>query len=82
MQEIRQNYCFPSIVQHFRILVKESQTCIQVRKIDNSQLTREFISIPELHLGPEDVIHIGLLPELLASVGYENIITANDVFSR
>ena len=38
--------------------------------------------MPELDLVPEDVMQIDLLPELPPSGGYENIITAIDVFSR
>ena len=35
-----------------------------------------------MDLGPEDAIQIDLLPNLPPSGGYENIITAMDVFSR
>ena len=38
--------------------------------------------MPEWDLGPEDLMQIDLLPELPPSGGYENIITAIDVFSR
>ena len=31
---------------------------------------------------PEDAMHIDLVPELLSAGGYENIVTAMDVFSR
>ena len=38
--------------------------------------------MPEWDLGPEDAMQIDLLPNLPPSGGYENIITAMDVFSR
>ena len=38
--------------------------------------------MPEWDLGPEDALKIDLLPNLPPSGGYENIITALDVFSR
>ena len=38
--------------------------------------------MPEWDLGPEDALQIDLLPNLPPSGGYENIITALDVFSR
>ena len=38
--------------------------------------------MPEWDLGPEDAMQIDLLPNLPPSAGYENIITAMDVFSR
>ena len=45
-------------------------------------MTPELTHIPEWDLGPEDLMHINLLPELPPSGGYENIITAIDVFLR
>ena len=41
-----------------------------------------MLNLPEWDLGPEDAMQIGLLPNLPPSGGYENIITAMDVFSR
>ena len=38
--------------------------------------------MPEWDLGPEDALQVDLLPNLPPSGGYENIITALDVFSR
>ena len=38
--------------------------------------------MPEWDLGPEDALQIDLLPNLPPSGGYENVITALDVFSR
>ena len=82
MQEIRQKYYFPSIATYVRNWVHDCEICIQDKRINNTLITPEFIHIPEWDLGPEDLMQIDLLPELPPSGGYENIITAIDVFSR
>ena len=41
-----------------------------------------MLNLPEWDLGPEDTMQIDLLPKLPPRGGYENIITAMDVFSR
>ena len=40
-----------------------------------------MLNLPEWDLGPDDAMQIDLLPNLPPSGGYENIITAMDVFS-
>ena len=82
MQEFRQKYYFPSIATYVRNWVRDCEICIQDKRIRNARTTPELIHIPEWDLGPEDLIQIHLLPELPPSRGYENIITAKDVFSR
>ena len=82
MQEIRQKYYFPSIATYVRNWVRDCEKCIQGKRINNTRITPEVIHIPEWDLGPEDLTQIDLLPELPPSGGYENIITAIDVFSR
>ena len=82
MQEIRQKYYFPSIATYVRNWVRDCEICIQDKRINNTRITRELIHIPEWDLGPEDLMQIDLLPELPPSGGYENIITAIDVFLR
>ena len=82
MQEIRQKYYFPSIATYVRNWVRDCEICIQDKRINNTRITPELIHIPEWDLGPEDLMQIDLLPELPPSWGYENIITAKDVFSR
>ena len=82
MQEIRQKYYFPSIATYVRNCVRDCEICIQDKHINNTRITPELIHIPEWDLGPEDLMQIDLLPELPPSGGYENIITAIDVFSR
>ena len=80
MQEIRQKYYFATITESVRKGVKECQTFVQGKKIDNSQSTPEHISKPEWDLGLEDVTQIDLLPEVPPSGGFEKGITAIDVF--
>ena len=82
MQEIRQKYYFPSIATYVRNWVRECEICIQDKRINNTRITPELIHITEWDIGPEDLMQIKLLPELPPSGGYENIITAIDVFSR
>ena len=82
MQEIRQKYYFPSIATYGRNWVRDCEICIQDKRINNKRITPEIIHIPEWDLGPEDLMQMDLLPELPPSGGYENIITAIDVFSR
>ena len=82
MQEIRQKYYFPSIATYVRNWVRDCEICIQDKRINNTRSTPELIHIPEWHVRQEDLMQIDLLPELPPSGGYENIITAIDVFSR
>ena len=82
MQEIRQKYYFPSIATYIRNWVRDCEICIQDKRINNTRITPRLMHIPERDLGPEDLMQIDFLPELPPSGGYENIITAIDVFSR
>ena len=81
-QEIRQKYYFPSIVTYVKNWVRDCETCIQDKRINNTRITPEKIHFPEWDLGPEDLMQIDLILELPPSGGYENIITAIIVFSR
>ena len=80
MQENRQKYYFSLIATYFRNWVRDCEICIQDKRINNARITPELIHIPEWHLRPEDLTQIDLLPELPPNGGYENIITAVDVF--
>ena len=82
IQEIRQKYYFPSIAAYVKNWVRDCEICIHDKRINNTRITAELIHIPEWDLGPEDLMQINLSPELPPSGGYENIITAIDVFSR
>ena len=58
------------------------EQCIRESRIDRS-LTRFPLQNPNDHItAPEDAMQIDLVPDLPPSGGYENIVTAMDVFSR
>ena len=56
------------------------EQCIRESRIDQN-LTRPPLENPNEHItAPEDAMPIDLVPELPPSGGYENIVTAMDVF--
>ena len=58
------------------------EQCLKESRVDD-RLTRPTLQNPSDHiLAPEDAKQLDLLPELPPSGGYENIVTAMDVFSR
>ena len=58
------------------------EQCIRESRIDRS-LTRPPLQNPNEHItAPEDAMQIDLVPELPPSGGYQNIVTAMNVFSR
>ena len=58
------------------------EQCFRESRIDRN-LTRPCLKNPNEHItAPEGAIQIDLVPELPPSGGYENIVTAMDVFSR
>ena len=70
------------MAQVIREWVISCEQCIRKSRIDPS-LTRPPLQNPNEHITePEDAIQIDLVPELPPSGGYENIVTAMDVFSR
>ena len=70
------------MAQLIREWVISCEQCIRESRIDPS-LTRPPLQNPNEHITePEDAIQIDLVPELPPSGGYENIVTAMDVFSR
>ena len=75
-------YYYPGIAKLERKKVNGCETCIKDERISNELITPELLNPPEWTLGPEDAMQIDLLPNLPPSGGYENIITAMDVFSR
>ena len=67
-------------------LIRQSVTsckqCIRKSRVDH-RLTQPALQNPrELITAPEYAMQIDLVPELPTSGGYENIVTATDVFSR
>ena len=78
----REKYYFPKMGQLIREWVMSCRQCIREPRIDRS-LTRPSLQNPNEHIPvPEDAMQIDLMPELPPSGGYENIVTAMDVFSR
>ena len=73
---------FSKMAQSIREWVISCEQCIRESRIDPS-LTRPPLQNPNEHITvPEDTIQIDLVPQLPPSGGYENILTAMDVFSR
>ena len=61
--------------------VMSCEQCIRESRIDRS-LTRPPLQKPNEQItAPEGAMQIDLVPELPPSGGYENIVTAMDVFS-
>ena len=59
-----------------------SEQCIRESRIDRS-FSRPPLRNPNGHtIAPKDAMQIDLVPELPPSGGYENIVTAIDVFFR
>ena len=78
----REKYYFPKMAQLIREWVMSCEQCIRESRIHPS-LTRPPLQKPNEHItAPEDAIQIDLVPELPPSGGYQNIVTAMDVFSR
>ena len=82
LPEIRQKYYFPSIATYVRKWFRDCEICIHEKRINDTKITPDLIRIPEWDPGPKDLMQIDPLPDLQPSGGYENIITAIDVFSR
>ena len=79
----RAKYYYPKMAQLIREWVMSCEKCIRELGI-NPQLTRPPpLQNPNEHItAPEDALQIDLVPGLPPSGGYENIVTAMDVFSR
>ena len=70
------------MAQLIREWVMSCEQCIRESHIDRSR-TRPPLQNPNEHnTAPEDAMQIDLVPELPPIGGYENIVTAMDVFSR
>ena len=70
------------MAQLIREWVTSCEQCIRESHIDRSR-TRLSLQNPNEHItAPEDAMQIDLVPELPPPGGYENIVTAMDVFSR
>ena len=82
LQEIRQRFYYPSIAKYVKKWVEGCEQCARDKRVPKATITPELLSLPEWDLRPEDAMQIDLLPNLPPSGGYENVLTATDVFSR
>ena len=77
-----EKYYFPKMAQLITEWVISCEQCIKESRIDRS-LAHLPLQNPNEHITvPEDAMQIDLVPELPPSGGYENNVTAMDVFSR
>ena len=79
----REKYYYPNMAQLIREWVMSFEQCLRESRI-NLRLTRPPVQNPDEYItAPEDAMQIDLVPGLLPSGGYENIVKAmEDVFSR
>ena len=78
----KEKYDFPKMAQLIKECVMSCEQCIRESRIDPS-LNRPSLQNPNEHItAPEDAMQFDLVPQLPPSGGYENIVTAMDVFSR
>ena len=82
LQEIRQRYYYPSMAKHVKKWVEGCEECARDKRVPSETMTPELLNLSEWDLGPEDAMQLDLLPNLPPRGGYENILTAIDVFSR
>ena len=69
------------MAKQIRQWVMSCEQCIKESRVDD-RLTRPTLKNPSEHItAPQDAMQIELVPELPPSGGYENIMTAMDVFS-
>ena len=78
----REKYYYPNMAQLISDWVLSCEQCLRESRI-NPRLTRPPLQNPNEYItAPEDAMQIDLVPGLPPSGGYENIVTAIDVFSR
>ena len=78
----REKSYYPKKAQLIREWVMSCEECIRELRI-NPRLTRPPLQHPNQYItAPEDAMQIDLVPGLPPSGGYENIVTAIDVFFR
>ena len=82
LQEIRQRYYYPNMAKHVKKWVEGCEECARAKRVPNATITPELLNLPEWDLGPEDAMQIDILLNLPPCGGYENVLTAIDVFSR
>ena len=76
----KEKYYSPKMARFFREWVISCEQGIRESRIDRS-FTHPHLQNPNEHINaPEDAMQIDLVPELPPSGGYENSVTALDVF--
>ena len=78
----REKYYFPKMAQLIREWVMSWEQFIRESRIDRSLTRPPLQNLNEHITAPEDAMQIDLVPELPPTSGYENIVTAMDVFTR
>ena len=78
----REKYYFPKLAQLVRESVMSCEQCIRESRIDRSLTRPPLQNLNEHNTATEDAMKNDFVPELPPSGGYENIVTAMDVFSR
>ena len=81
-QEARQKWYYTCMAKNIKNWVNKCQICIQTKRINHDLLRTDLLNCPEWDLGQEDILQMDILPNLPPSGGYDDIITAIDVFSR
>ena len=77
-----EKFYLPKMAQLIREWVRSCEQCIRESPIHRN-LSRPPLQNPNGHkTAPEDAMQIDLVPGLPTSGGYENLVTAMDVFSR
>ena len=77
----REKYYYPNMAQLIREWVLSCEQCLRESRI-NPRLTRPPLQNPNEYItAPEDAMQFDLVPGLPPAGGYENIVTAIDVFS-
>ena len=82
LQEIRQRYCYPRMAKYVRNWVEGCEKCAKDKRVPDATITPELLNLPVWDLGPGNAMQFDLLQNLPPSGGYENVLTASDVFSR
>ena len=76
----REKHYFPKVAQLLRDWVMSCEHCIRESRIDRS-LSRPPLQNVDGHITtPKDAMQFDLVPELVPSGGYQNIVTAMDFF--
>ena len=80
--ELRKRYDIPNPAEKVQEFVNNCQDCIKAKHVKLNTVTPPLEPIYDPCNGPEDVLEIDLVGELLQPNGYSHILTACDYFSR